>query len=89
MYRLLAASYGFRLRIHNGSNPHAFSAGLRALTELRCVYGMTKLGDNILSVGSSITRDLRYIATIHMLSPLLWSSDSQRTDVIARHFRPV
>lgn len=46
-------------------------------------------GTGCISVGSSIRRDLRYDMAIHCLSPVLMSSDADRTDLMVNHFTKV
>lgn len=77
------------VNVVNGSNPHGFSAGIRLYTESRAYYHYCGQGTHAISVGSSVTRDLRYPGTVHSLSPVLWSSDGDRADRIAEFYFPV
>lgn len=53
------------------------------------MYYYYRTGTGAVSVGSSITRDLRYDMVIHSLSPMLQQADGDRTGVISRHYTQV
>lgn len=69
-----------------GSNPHAMMAALRKFYEKQTLYHYYRPGFRVISVGSSLTRDLTYNMTIHSLSPILMLSDADRANILATKY---